>query len=427
MTLKPLTSVRKFYLLDYFYVLLKSIEKYSDRELIFTLFRDMKQEYQLGESKYKKLTTMNENLTKVQLDKYRYTFEKVISESLEYDLIKQDSNRLTITEQGSFLLSKYHKGHFEEFTLALFKLMEQKYGAFRHMIELLYKANQSRPGLLILPIYSPLQLGLNRKKIITTGDIKNYSRELISKLELDVTKYLGMEKSLLNEDRKLLGELIKDGLIPQNNKEAFNPERYNAIISRFRNYWVQYFLKEIYHYEYFLSSFEIWIYRAKQIGIIHATEFYPGFNGKIIYPTSIIIDSTNSSDFENIFSYPDNKSLYVHKPNFIRNQELFIDQLVKAYFELRKVYRSYFINLSALREMVCLNLKISEFVFASFINEVYQLTLSGEVGIKISLEVDRLPEETRAIYLKQEPVIVDGKYRNIIGIDVSREERKNGH
>jgi len=416
---KPLSSVRKFYLLEYFYVLLKSVEKHSELELIFELFKALKEEHRLGESKYKKLTVDNENLSQVQLVRYKYTFEKVIAESLEYELITQEEKKIHLTEKGRKLLVQYDEG-FEYFALSLFKLMEEKYEAFRSIIELLYSASKAKGGLFIFPIYSPLQLHFDRSKIRTSADIEKYSLALVKKLEQDIQQYLGEKKDLSYKNKELLENLIDDELIPSKKNAEFSPIKYNAITTRFRNFWLKYFLQEIYHYEYYLSSFEIWTYRAKQIGIIHATEFYPYFNGKIIFPTSVIIKSTASSDFEKIYDYPDGYGLYVHKPNIEGNQEKFIDHLVKAYYDLRRTNRSYFISLSALREMVCYNMKISEYIFQQFLDSVYRANLSGELKIKISLEVDRLPEETKAIYLKQEPVMVDGKFRNIIAIDVTK-------
>jgi hypothetical protein len=71
-------------------------------------------------------------------------------------------------------------------------------------------------------------------------------------------------------------------------------------------------------------------------------------------------------------------------------------------------------------------MRISERVFELLLDLAYKHRLSGNLRIRISLEVDRLPEETKATYLKQAPVMVDGKYRNIIAIDlpegVSRHE-----
>jgi hypothetical protein len=67
-------------------------------------------------------------------------------------------------------------------------------------------------------------------------------------------------------------------------------------------------------------------------------------------------------------------------------------------------------------------MKIPEYLFDQFLEEAYKLNLRGQLGIGISLEVDRLPEETQALYLAREPVMVEGKYRNIIAIEVGKRE-----
>lgn len=418
-TQKP-SAVRKFYHLEYFYILLKSLEKSSDKDQIFEIFKDLKQEYRLGESKYRKLTSNSQNLSERQIQKYRYTFEKVISESLEYDLINHDGGKYQLTDKGRSLMESYNQG-FQTYTRSLCVLMEEKYNAFRYIIDRLYKSSRENPGLLILPLYSPLQLGFDKSEIKTTKDIKRYAERLAKKLEQDLSTFLKESRSLNLENNKLLASLVEEELISADDSSEFSQNKYIAIIAKFRDFWRKYFLQEIYLYEYYYTSFEIWTYRAKQIGIIHSTEFYPHFNGKIVYPTSVIVRNTDSKDFKKIYTYKDGYSLYIHEPEpYIEaNENLFIDYLVKAYFDLRRTNRSYFISLPALRELVCYKLKISEYVFKQFLDSVYIKNLTGNLKIKISLEVDRLPEETKAMYLKQEPVMVDGRYRNIIAIDVS--------
>ena len=148
------------------------------------------------------------------------------------------------------------------------------------------------------------------------------------------------------------------------------------------------------------------------------------FSGRVIFPTSVLLETTKSKDFVKLHSYSSGKGLYIHKPEWNeKNIDIFVDYLVKAYYDLRRSNRSYFINLSSLRELVCYNMKISEQVFATFLDNAYKLNLAGDLRIRISLEVDKLPEETKAMYLKQEPVMVDGKYRNIIAIDVTKGEQ----
>ena len=219
-------------------------------------------------------------------------------------------------------------------------------------------------------------------------------------------------------DKTILNKLIRDDVLPQNRHERFDAKNYNKITKRIRDFWITYFLKELYNCPYAMSTFELWIYRAKQIGIIHATETYPLLNGKLVFPTSVVLDHTDSADFKSIYQYSDGKHLFLHAPNRAAFQEKFVEELHKGYLALRRLYKNYFINLAALREIVCHNLKISSQRFEHHLNKVYRLNLVGELRIRISLEVDKLPEETNAMYLKHEPVMVDGSYRNIIAIDL---------
>lgn len=421
---KPLQSVKRFYLLEYFYVLLKSIAKYSDKEMIFDSFKILKQEHRLGESKYKKLTSDTGNLSKVQLDRYRYTFKQVIDESKEYGLINEDDGILSLTNEGRVLLNEYQeRSGFHEFNQTLLRLMESKYDAFKYMIKFLYKANTFKTGLLIFPNYSPSQLHFDRASFKSTGHFIEYSKKLTERLQKDIKKYLDQDRDLAVENIKLINRLTEIGLLPNQIDDKFDSNKYNVITKRFRDFWINYFLKEIYNYDYSLSSFDIWTYRGKQIGIINATEFYPNFNGRIVYPTSIIARDIVTKDFENIYDYNDGFHLYIHNPSGDENQEIFVKYLVRAYFDLRRNYRSYFINLNALREIVCYNMKISEYLFERFLEKTYRLNLTGRLKLGISLEVDKLPEETKAMYLKQDPVMVDGKYRNIIAIDIAKGDK----
>jgi len=419
---KPIHSVRRFYFLEYFYILLKSVEKYKDKNKVFDSFKILKKQHRLGESKYKSLVVEDENLSKTQLDRYRYTFEQVIDEAKDYRLVREPAlGKLALGEPGRRLLRRYEENGLLEFNQSLCKLMESKYEAFRYIIELLYKMNESKSGLIFFPVYSPRQLGFDRSQIRTTADITDYAARLVTQLEADIQKYLGQEKYLGKENAKILAKLIESGLLKKERKSEFSQEKYNVIIKRFRDFWITYFLQDVYSYKYSLTSFDIWTYRAKQIGIIQATEFFPNFYGRIIYPTSVVVESTSSTDFKSLYRYPDGKRLYAHEPNVEQNQDKFIDCLVNGYFDLRGRYMSYFINLSALRELVCYNMKISEHFFERFLEHVYRLNLAGELKIGISLEVDRLPEETTAMYLKQEPVTIDGRKRNIIAIDVTKD------
>ena len=135
----PLHTVKKFYFLEYFHVLLQSVERYSERESVFNSFRTLKQEHRLGESKYKTLSLDSNNLTAVQLNRYRFTFDQVIDETKGFDLITEDRKLdLYLTEQGKKLLLQYETEGMMSFITSLFKCMETRYDhPFRYLIHLL--------------------------------------------------------------------------------------------------------------------------------------------------------------------------------------------------------------------------------------------------------------------------------------------------
>ena len=240
---------------------------------------------------------------------------------------------------------------------------------------------------------------------------------MAKRLEHDVVVHLNKNVDLRASNAELMDKLIEAELLSKQESAPFAADKYNAIVHRFRKHWLNYFLKDIYHYEFSLSLFDILVYRGKEFGIIHASEFYPGFWGRVVFPTSVVLPRNSSPDFEELYKYPaDDVGLYFHKPESEDCQNQFVDFLWQGYLSLRRTHRSYFVSLSALRELVCYNLKISEDVFESLLDRAYKHLLSGRLKISMSLEVDRLPEETKAMYLKQAPVSIDGKPRNIIAI-----------
>jgi len=420
----PLQSVKKFYFLEYFYVLLKSIEKHTNKKDAFESFKKLKHEYKLGESKYKKLSVEPNNLTRVQLNRYKYTFNQVIEESKEYGLLSVHEETLKINDEGKNLIFQF-ENKMQDFYETLFTLMENKYNAFYKILNFLYNANIFRRGLIVLPSYSPRQLQFEKNDICFIGDYLQYLKKLQKQLENDILKYIGKNIDLTDAQNILLNRLSDNKLIKINPKDSFPHKSYNVITKRVRDYWISFFLKDIYGFDSSFSAFEIWTYRAKQIGIVNATDFYPNFNGRIVYPTAIINKTNNLNDFKSIYDYSNNEKMLIHIPSGDDVENKFVDHLVKNYFHLRNQSNNYFVRLTSLKELACYNMKISETTFENLLNSIYLKNLSGDLKIKISLEVDKLPEDTKSMYIKRAPVMVDGKYRNIIAIDIGKKEKKS--
>ena len=428
-----LASVKGFYFLDYFYVLLQSAEKNSNAQLVFEKFIELKDRYRLGESKYKKIPeepheSNSAEISSKQKAKYRYTFNQVLHELKLYKLVEVSggSGSIQLTKQGEELLAQYKEKDPNDFNTGILKCIEDRFKAFRYLLGLIYKIESSSPELII-PKYSPHKLKtLNMLKgEITTGqDIEEYLQKLIEQLAQDARRYLNTKittESLIPEVDKVKKKLINEKLITATPQHKFESKNYNAIVSRIRNHFSDYFLKNIYDYQYTLHSFYMWVYRAKQLGILHATEFHPDYSGQIIFPTSVIANSnTIHPDFQPVYTYEDGSKLYLHKPQWDQIQDQFVNVLHETYLALKsKRYRNtYYINLLAVRERVCYALRIAEKYFDFLLGKAYEDNLRNLLRIKISMEVDKLPEERGAMYEKRELVKIRDRYLNIIAIDV---------
>jgi hypothetical protein len=257
----------------------------------------------------------------------------------------------------------------------------------------------------------------------THGDWINYSLKLKKRLETDIFSFLEQKLNLKEANDVLLGNLISDSVLSNDKDKLFDQKLYNSIISRFRKYWLNYFLKNIYDYKYSFETFNIWVERGKQLGIIHTTEFFPDFDGRLVFPTSIIVKKNSNKDLIPVYSYKNGETLFVHKLLWnLENQESFVEALVYCYFDLKRSRGTHFIRISDLRERVCYKKRIPSFVFNEFLEKIYNMNLKGETRVQISLEADRLPHETNAMYLKREPVSINGQFKNIVAIDYRKKQ-----
>ncbi|OFX23507.1 MAG: hypothetical protein A2033_16155 [Bacteroidetes bacterium GWA2_31_9] len=417
---KKLTSIKKFYFLEYFDILLKSLKFSPDEDVAFFYFIDLKDKNKLGESRYKKINPIVEELSSLRVYHYKYTFLEVIEESKFLKLICKEKKSYYLTELGTKLLNISINEGIEKFNYEIFLLMEEKLQGFYYLIESCYKTNQSKNGLLIFPIYSPLKLNMTKNEIVNNSDITTYLNSLQKKIEEDIKLHLGkkIDLDVANNDLKI--RIEKSGLINQEKNSDSIYLNYNKILKRIRDFWINYFLKEIYKFDLSLSYFELWVYRAKQLGIINTHEFYPGFNGKIVYPISLIMKEKASTDFKKLYTYNNGNNLYAHIPKWKENQHNFVETLFESYHDIKAKSKSYFINLADLRDMVCFKMKISERTFTEFLKKAYLLNLRNNLKIKISLETDKIPLEKKMEYLKREPVLIGGKLKNIIAIELKK-------
>lgn len=230
-------KVQKFYFLEYFYVLLKSVQLYSQEDRIFEYFLDLKQQKQLGESKYKKSAymDMDKEFSPNQMVHFTYTFREVLTETEGYSLVKRTlPNFIHLTDLGEQAIEIYEEQGVIEFNKFLFRLMERKYFAFEYLLDVCYSANPAKYGLLVFPLYSPYRLGFERGSIVTSRDFIEYFHVLQEKLESDIHKHLEKVISLDEENKTLIRGLIDAKILPEDLSQPFEANQYNVIVKRGR-------------------------------------------------------------------------------------------------------------------------------------------------------------------------------------------------
>lgn len=416
--LQPQLTPRKFYFIEYFYILLSCLKSAESVDKAFDNFRLRKEELGLGESKFRTRVQKKSQLTSRQLERYRYTFNQVLDEARDYGLVRDANAHYVLSNDGEELIASFHTSAFR---LKLLELMERKHNAFGYLVTQMYRLNQKNGGLIVFPLYSPLELGIQKKEIKCADGIREYGRNLRQRITTDLRSLMDIEADLPDANEIVLPKLKSENRLPPEDKAPFKSEDYTAIISRYRKFWFSYLLKSVYGFTTSESAFEIWAYRGKQLGTMNVTESYPSLEGRIVYPTSLVSAGSQSSDFVNAFSYSDGYSLKLHEPKISTFLDTFLSRLTEAYVSQRRSAKSYFTSLFMVREIVCLKCRISESHFQLFLNEAYERSLKNQLGIRISLEVDRTPEEMNPTYLRREPVLVRSQAYNIIGLDIGSE------
>ena len=420
--LKP-SAVKKFYFLEYFYIVLKSLYERQREDERIAYFKIIKDEFQLGESRYRVNRVFDEEPSTEQIKRYKYTFNQVVEELRIYGLIIEDSGKILLSDSGLECIRLFEEGSVDkvEFKRYILNLMEQNYLAFQHLMRTCYKFNSKKGGLLLFPIYSPRTLGFDRKYFVKYSNILEFIQKLNQRIIYDVNELLGKKIDLEDSVLDISTKLYQDGFIKEPLNAQFDKINYNIIIKRIRDFYLGKMLK-IYEYPFSYDTFNVWAERGKKLKIIHATDFYPGINGRIVYPTSVLSSEKEfNENFVAVYEYFDQEKLCIHSPRWDNIQEEFVKSLVEAYFAIKRIRKTHFLSLLDVKEKVCFSLRISALDFDNYIGKAYDYSIQGKLtNVQISLEADKLPSETTAMYLKREPILIGGKQKNIIAINFKK-------
>jgi hypothetical protein len=153
---------------------------------------------------------------------------------------------------------------------------------------------------------------------------------------------------------------------------------------------------------------------------LNFSEFFPGINSLIIYPTSkVIAAKIESPNFIVMGKTKLNEYLVRYDPEWQIFRDDFVRCLWDNYIELRKLRDDYWITVQDLKDLVCYKLQLSESTFQLFLECAYKESMNETIRqFKISLEVDRSPEERTLVNSKRYPIFINNKPINIIGIQM---------
>ena len=138
-------------------------------------------------------------------------------------------------------------------------------------------------------------------------------------------------------------------------------------------------------------SFMIWCPRLESFGLIFYTDYKPEIPGRLIFPTSVFKQQwfKNANYLEKPFlTTPDNKVLYVYNPSWDFFKDIFKKTLFEVYEYFYNQQRIIYISIQDIRDEVCRLLRISPFLFESFLYKTYISSLRKEIEYSISLETD---------------------------------------
>src|SRR5690606_8708684 len=140
---------------------------------------------------------------------------------------------------------------------------------------------KSKSGLVVFPIYSPLKLHFTKQEIVEKNRLVDYLNRLKSRIESDISNSIGKKFNLAKYNSQLLNNLKNEGLVDFD-YNIIDSNRYNYLIKFIRDFWHSILLKDFYDLKIkSLSYLDLWVYRAKQLGLVNVAEYYMGISGKI--------------------------------------------------------------------------------------------------------------------------------------------------
>lgn len=165
-------------------------------------------------------------------------------------------------------------------------------------------------------------------------------------------------------------------------------------------------------------TYMAWCPRLVSIELLFYTDAHPFVPGRLIFPTSVFLKSTESSDFEPINSIknPSGESLYLHRPKWQSVKKLFFSTIVQEHQKAHTRIGSLYVPLLDIRDEVCRQLRMSAVCFDEFIERALRESILANSKWSISVETDIREDQRSAHRLIRRPVWIDGTPHSLIAI-----------
>lgn len=163
-------------------------------------------------------------------------------------------------------------------------------------------------------------------------------------------------------------------------------------------------------------SFMVWCPRLENLGLLCYTDNYPDIPGRLLYPISSFKDSCSTNTFSRKSFIRDNNGseLYVHTPQWYSIKDVYIQTLIEVYQLYYNRQSIIYISLQDIRDEVCRQLRISPFLFETFLYNTYEMSVRHEIKYSISLETDI--RQDMKVQINRRGVYLNGRMYSLIAI-----------
>ncbi|WNB16904.1 hypothetical protein [Marivirga arenosa] len=399
-----LKSVRRFYHLDFYYFLLYIVKEGRN---------SYSEIYEYAATKKSELSKIARSIESKEKFNSEYALNSVIKESIQFEFIKVVNENFVLSETGERLLYLFQNDQ-DKADVVICQKFETHFGRISQIIKFLYQANSDH-GLVVFPKYSPSYLGYTVRQLYDNSSLEKYCRDFSRCAFNDVKKYMNIEINHNEIYYKLLNGL--QVFLDKMNGRTSNINVTREVKSITYSYFINLFFGETFE----RTSFDIWIRRAKELKLLNFSEFFPEINCMVIYPLAKVIPANIENQKElRVMANTLNKEYLIRlEPKWNNIKDNFVQTLWENYVELRKIKNNFFISVQDLRDIVCFKLQLSELDFTKFLGIAYEESISEQIkNFKISLEVDRAPEERTFVTSKRYPILINNIPKNIIGIKI---------